>query len=342
MAELTGKAISELPAATTIGNSDLIALSQNGESKKITPSVLLSGVESEISGLNSLLSTYVRPNLLDNWYFVGGGSQLGDGVFPINQRGQTSYSGAGYYIDRWTNINMTSANMMLQSNGLRFKSTSTGRASIITEQRFSNGVYNNLKGKTVTCSVLVPVFSAGSLIVQVGWQSLTIDHAGLFTLTASIPSDFSFTYGVRFYTGESESGSDFVISAVKLELGNTQTLAHQVESSWVLNEIPNYADELVKCQRYYIVCGGFFPGYGYNASTFMASISLPVTMVKAPTVSASGTGYFIQDSGHSIASVSNTGGLFDNGVRISGSATTVDVNKMGFVSGLTITLSAEL
>ena len=25
-------------------------------------------------------------NLLDNAYFVGGGSQLGDGVFPINQR----------------------------------------------------------------------------------------------------------------------------------------------------------------------------------------------------------------------------------------------------------------
>ena len=32
----------------------------------------------------------VRANMLDNWCFVGGCSQLGYGVFPINQRGQTS------------------------------------------------------------------------------------------------------------------------------------------------------------------------------------------------------------------------------------------------------------
>ena len=43
----------------------------------------------------------VNRNLLDNWYFVGGGSQLGDGVFPINQRGQTTFNGNWYGIDRW-------------------------------------------------------------------------------------------------------------------------------------------------------------------------------------------------------------------------------------------------
>lgn len=45
MAELTGKAISELPAATSIGDSDLLTLSQGGASKKITPPVLLTGVQ---------------------------------------------------------------------------------------------------------------------------------------------------------------------------------------------------------------------------------------------------------------------------------------------------------
>lgn len=50
----------------------------------------------------SSLATYVRPNLLDNWYFVGGGSQQGGGQFPINQRGQTRYTGGNIYgIDRW-------------------------------------------------------------------------------------------------------------------------------------------------------------------------------------------------------------------------------------------------
>lgn len=339
MAELTGKAISELPAATSIGDSDLIAISQNGESKKITPPVLLAGVESEISGLNSSLSTYVRQNLLDNWYFVGGGSQAGAGIFPINQRGQTSYTNSGYGIDRWKQQTFVNSTLTINGSGLTLSTTSGSAASVIYDQKFSLGEYNNLKGKTITASILVKSIS-GNWNLQVPNGARTITGAGLFTGTFNVPNNFNnFEYGMRiFNTG---NGTSITIEAVKLEIGSTQTLAHQENGVWVLNEIPDYSEELSKCQRYYTVCGGFFPGYGYNASTFMASISLPVTMVKAPTVSASGTGYFIQDSGHSIASVSNTGVLFDNGVRISGSAT-VDANKMGFVSGLTITLSAEL
>lgn len=45
----------------------------------------------------------------------------------------------------------------------------------------------------------------------------------------------------------------FDIHAAKLELGSTQTLAHQDENgNWVLNDPPpNKALELAKCQRYY-------------------------------------------------------------------------------------------
>jgi hypothetical protein len=38
---------------------------------------------------------------------------------------------------------------------------------------------------------------------------------------------------------------------VKLELGESQTLAHLVNGEWQLNDIPNYAEELAKCQRYF-------------------------------------------------------------------------------------------
>ena len=42
--------------------------------------------------------------------------------------------------------------------------------------------------------------------------------------------------------------ADFKIIAVKLELGNTQTLAHQDENgNWVLSEIPDYNEELLRC-----------------------------------------------------------------------------------------------
>lgn len=42
------------------------------------------------------------------------------------------------------------------------------------------------------------------------------------------------------------------IKAVKLELGDTQTLAHKEGDKWVLNEIPDFGEQLRRCQRYYI------------------------------------------------------------------------------------------
>lgn len=58
----------------------------------------IKGANKELSNLSNyqkaLRNIGGRPNrnLLDNWYFVGGGSQQGGGQFPINQRGETSYS----------------------------------------------------------------------------------------------------------------------------------------------------------------------------------------------------------------------------------------------------------
>ena len=46
------------------------------------------------------------------------------------------------------------------------------------------------------------------------------------------------------------TGQTFV--AAKLELGTQQTLAHQDENgNWVLNEIPDYGEQLRRCQRYF-------------------------------------------------------------------------------------------
>ena len=46
------------------------------------------------------------------------------------------------------------------------------------------------------------------------------------------------------------TGQTFV--AAKLELGSQQTLAHQdADGNWVLNEIPDYGEQLRRCQRYF-------------------------------------------------------------------------------------------
>ena len=57
------------------------------------------------------------------------------------------------------------------------------------------------------------------------------------------------------------TGQTFV--AAKLELGTHQTLAHQDENgNWVLNEIPNYGEQLARCQRYAKVYGSIPPNLG--------------------------------------------------------------------------------
>lgn len=62
------------------------------------------------------LGAGVRPNELDNAYFVGGGTDWG--VFPVNQRGVSgTISTPGYFIDRWKlvtgTVQITAAGLVL-------------------------------------------------------------------------------------------------------------------------------------------------------------------------------------------------------------------------------------
>ena len=80
----------------------------------ITPDMIAGPIPPEKGGTGekttqaalAALGAGVRPNLLDNAYFVGGGA--GWGVFPVNQRGVTgTISTPGYFIDRWKLISGT-------------------------------------------------------------------------------------------------------------------------------------------------------------------------------------------------------------------------------------------
>lgn len=80
--------------------------------------------------------------------------------------------------------------------------------------------------------------------------------------------------------------------AVKLELGSQQTLAHQNSSgAWVLNELPDYGEELTKCMRYlqiisapYDTSGnGVAIGYANNTVDLWVPIPLAVPMRISPT-----------------------------------------------------------
>lgn len=226
--------------------------------------------------------TYARPNLLDNWYFVGGGSQQGKDYFPINQRGGTSKSSSGYWIDRWYMNIQSGATFSIESNG--FKILKTAGTNI---PGISQTFEANLDGKQITLSILD-------------------SDNNLLTATATVNSSTSgwqisksntiWWMGFRFNNSRwdlSITSSSVILVAAKIEIGGNQTLCHNTgtESSpvWVLNEVPNYATELYKCQRYLQKSEGNWDLLRlakYASDTLIFELPLPVQLRAAPDLSS--------------------------------------------------------
>lgn len=217
-------------------------------------------------------------NLLDNAYFVGGGSQLGDGVYPINQRGQASYSGSGNIFDRWS---LQNAFATLAADAVYFGSTTQNVWGLLQQVP---SCFRNLWGKTVTVSAII-----GDELVQ---ETYTIPSSGAFDMPAAgsggvyinLYSYDGSNIVFRIYTQYTAS---YHIKAVKLEEGTVSTLA---------NDLPHDFDgELRKCQRYlYIIKGApytiFAPStVAENTNYTVGLVPLPVPMRAAPTVAVSGS-----------------------------------------------------
>ncbi len=80
------------------------------------------------------------------------------------------------------------------------------------------------------------------------------------------------------------SDTPILLRATKLELGDTQTLAHQdSEGNWVLNEVPSYADTLAKCRYYANRLDAVWATTG-GASTPFLITTLNFAMRVAPAV----------------------------------------------------------
>lgn len=290
-----------------------------------------------------------RPNrnLLDNRYFVGGGSQQGGGQFPINQRGQTSYSESFSSIfDRWkcgrsgSVITLTPDYLVLNNLGDLFQITQ-----------------NVDQGETVTASIL------------------TTD--GLFSGTVTIPVANSENIGINAYQGNGITitvlgladgnvqfsiltDSEKNLIAAKLELGPTQTLAYQdEEGNWQLFETPDYAEELARCQRYLLVLPGFntlFSNIGvgsfFSETEAEITIPTPTTMRIMPTCAATGN-WLLRGGGQAINAEAGASNFFVQ--QMSSNAVSIAINGLSGCpanqatqllqnnnSTAKITLSAEL
>ena len=170
----------------------------------------------------------VNPNLLDNWYFGR----------PVNQRGQTEYTAAGYTIDRWK-LDVGGA-VTLEDGCICLKKSGTYWGEYFAD-------FDQFIGMTLTGSVLL---SDGTL------------RTGSFVYNGSVnQAQTFFSSELGFYIQKLSNSQtqceinslvdNVKIKAIKLELGDTQTLAYKENGVWVLNEIPDFGEQLARCQRYY-------------------------------------------------------------------------------------------
>ena len=99
------------------------------------------------------------------------------------------------------------------------------------------------------------------------------------------------------------------ILAAKLELGEGQTLAHQdADGNWVLNEIPDYAEELAKCQRYYQkITGGVYAAISTSTTNLRFFVPTPVSMRANPAISGTLTGQAIYSNDDVLSNVTLSG-----------------------------------
>jgi hypothetical protein len=216
-------------------------------------------------------------NLLDNPWFT------------VNQRGFTSIISANNndttLFDRWKNANggdTQNSTISLGSSGLTLtQDTTTNPWQICLDQIMEENVIAN---KVITFSVLL---ADGTLIKSSGLFNADIINE------YDISTNLKLLYGMWTYNGKvrarigirtpqsySQSAS-VTIRAVKLELGTESTLA--------LDVAPNYTEELLKCQRFYVPLPRYWNGLtaGINSTYHLVNIALPTKMRAVPTISGS-------------------------------------------------------
>lgn len=190
----------------------------------------------------------VNPNLLDNWFFGR----------PVNQRGQTEYNGgATYSIDRWWLQYDTTLSIV--DGGIKIG----GQWDVqqYFETTFPNATYTlSLLYKDRTGSDPLRLLAGNRTDGDIA-QTESKDASGILSVTFSTAASNRFNFG---FTGSTDNSATII--AIKLELGSAQTLAHKEGDRWILNEIPDFGEQLRRCQRYCRV---------YKAGTTLPCLAYP-------------------------------------------------------------------
>ena len=251
----------------------LVPTSRTVNGKTLTEDVTLTGENIAVSTTDStLISGAVKyrtnPNLLDNWYFGN----------PVNQRGQTEYTAGGVYtLDRWWAQYDTTLSIV--DGGIKIG----GKWDVqqYFETTLPNATYTlSLLYKDRTGSdplrLLIGNRTDGDLA-----QTESKDASGILSVTFSTAKSNKANFG---FIGSTDNSATII--AIKLELGDTQTLAHKENGVWVLNEIPDFGEQLRRCQRLAVNCKCYTTvgQLNYDGDTYDISVQLPCVMRTEPVI----------------------------------------------------------
>lgn len=173
----------------------------------------------------------VNPNLLDNWYFAN----------PINQRGQTEYAAVGYTVDRWLIGAGSNGTLSLTESGIKL--TRTDGVMYLAHRIPKTQIP---EGNTLTYSALTTLglYSISFVVKNDIYHEQDVGGG------ISLGWNYSPAEMMELTLVNNTVNSDVTILAAKLELGSTQTLAHKENGVWVLNEIPDFGEQLRRCTYY--------------------------------------------------------------------------------------------
>ena len=160
--------------------------------------------------------------------------------FRVNQRGSANYTSNGYTVDRWR---INSGTVKASSSGITVTLNNKGQFI----QRFDN----TLSG-TYTATIKVTSIT-GDCVLFIGSHSLQLNKAGTFTIT----ENGSIT-DVSLY--KNTAGTCTInVEYIKLEKGSVSTMF----------VAPNPAEELTKCQRYFMYLPSSMTGYRFSSEIYV-------------------------------------------------------------------------
>ena len=312
----------------------------------------------------SNFTKYCNPNLLHNWYFLN----------PVNQRREDVYAngdtaGDVSGIDRWR-TQYRGTKYSVSNHTLTYDDSYTSDGTIQLNQRIPNDIMAAIAGKTVTLSVLAKTKSISfQFRERKTWEGVvqdTISDSGtdynLFSVTGTAPT-IADSSVIGQFSILSRTLDPIDLVACKLELGSEQTLAHLENGSWVLNEIPEFDIELLKCQKYYISmnpgvagnAGGTQLGSGVAINSTIVRILVPTpvrmsartTLIKPAVECPDYTNFFAFGDGGKISITSMSAGYVTSfGVTVNCTLASEVTTNQSFdvynTGGLYFAINAEL